>query len=101
MSTPLTPILWSVRPTETPGHERSTMKHEIESCARESAGPVLAKTQYQSACTTPDIQHFVPVSTQSSPSATAFVRMPTTSLPACGSERPKPARIAPVATAPT
>ena len=45
------------------------MKHEIESCARESAGPVLANTQYQSACTTPDIQHFVPVNTQSSPSA--------------------------------
>ncbi len=59
---------------------------------RESAGPVLANTQYQSACTTPDIQHFVPLSTQSSPSRTALVRMPTTSLPACGSESPNPAR---------
>ena len=44
------------------------MKHEMSSCLRESAGPVLANTQYQSACTTPDIQHFVPVRTQSSPS---------------------------------
>ncbi len=58
----------------------------------------MANTQYQSACTTPDIQHFVPVSTQSSPSRTALVRMPTTSLPACGSESPKPARSSPVAT---
>ena len=93
VSTPRTPILSSVRPTETPGHERSTMKHEMSSCLRESAGPVLANTQYQSACTTPDIQHFVPLSTQSSPSRTALVRMPTTSLPACGSESPKPARM--------
>ena len=69
------------------------MKHEMSSCLRESAGPVLANTQYQSACTTPDIQHFVPLSTQSSPSRTALVRMPTTSLPACGSESPKPARM--------
>ena len=52
------------------------MKHEMSSCWRESAGPVLANTQYQSACTTPDIQHLVPVSTQSSPSRTALVRMP-------------------------
>ena len=101
VSTPLTPILWSVRPTETPGHERSTMKQVIESWARESAGPVFANTQYQSAWTTPDIQHFVPVSTQPSPSATALVRMPTTSLPACGSESPNPARISPVAIGPT
>jgi len=42
------------------------MKTLMLSCARESAGPVLAKTQYQSACTTPDIQHLVPVSTQPS-----------------------------------
>ena len=69
------------------------MKHEMSSCLRESAGPVLANTQYQSACTTPDIQHLVPLSTQSSPSRTALVRMPTTSLPACGSESPKPARM--------
>ena len=74
------------------------MKHEMSACLRESAGPVLANTQYQSACTTPDIQHLVPLSTQSSPSCTALVRMPTTSLPACGSESPKPARISPVAT---
>ena len=98
MSTPRTPILSSVRPTETPGVERSTMKHEMSAWLRESAGPVLANTQYQSACTTPDIQHLVPLSTQSSPSCTALVRMPTTSLPACGSESPKPARISPVAT---
>ena len=93
VSTPRTPILSSVRPTETPGADRSTMKHEMSACLRESAGPVLANTQYQSACTTPDIQHFVPVSTQSSPSRTALVRMPMTSLPACGSESPKPARM--------
>ena len=98
MSTPRTPILWSVRPTDTPGHCRSTMKQEMSSCLRLSAGPVLANTQYQSAWTTPDIQHLVPLSTQSSPSRTAFVRMPTTSLPACGSDSPNPARISPVAT---
>ena len=68
MSTPRTPILSSVRPTETPGVVRSTMKQEMSACERESAGPVLANTQYQSACTTPDIQHLVPLSTQLSPS---------------------------------
>ena len=41
MSTPRTPILSSVRPTLTPGHERSTMKHEMSSCWRESGGPGL------------------------------------------------------------
>ena len=62
--TPRTPILASVRPTETPSQERSTMKAVIESWAREDGSPVLAKTVYQSASTTPDIQHLVPVSTQ-------------------------------------
>ena len=73
------------------------MNAEMLSCARESAGPVLAKTQYQSACSTPDIQHFVPERIQSSPSGRAFVRMPMTSLPACGSESPKPALASPEA----
>src|SRR5262245_2284672 len=101
VSMPRTPILSLVRPTDTPGHESSTLKHEMSSCLRESAGPVLANTQYQSACTTPDIQHLVPLSTQSSPSTTALVRIPTTSLPACGSDNPKPARSRPSATART
>ena len=55
------------RPT-TPGQPRSTMNAVTLSCARDSAGPVLANTQYQSAWRTPDIQHFVPESIQSSPS---------------------------------
>ena len=62
-----------------------------------ASAPVLANTQYQSACTTPDIQHLVPLRTQSSPSLTALVRMPITSLPACGSESPNAARCAPSA----
>ena len=46
----------AARPT-TPGQTRSTMNAVTLSWARESAGPVLANTQYQSACRTPDIQH--------------------------------------------
>ena len=98
VSTPFTPIFLSVRPTETPSQPRSTMKTLMLSWARESAGPVLAKTQYQSACTTPLIQHFVPVRRQPSPSRSARVRMPITSLPACGSESPNAARCVPVAS---
>ena len=98
MSTPLTPIFLSMRPTETPSQPRSTMKTLMLSCARESAGPVLANTQYQSACTTPLIQHLVPVRTQLSPSRSARVRIPITSLPAWGSERPKAARCSPFAS---
>ena len=78
------------------------MKQVIESWAREAGSPVLAKTVYQSAWTTPDIQHLVPDRTQSPSwpgrsSGTARVRMPATSLPACGSDRPKPQRSSPVA----
>jgi len=90
--------LRSMPPTDTPGRERSTMKQVMLSWARESGAPVLANTQYQSAWRTPDIQHFEPVITQSSPSGTARVRIPMTSLPAWGSESPKAARWAPVAT---
>ena len=69
----------------------------MESCLRAvTSSEVLANTVYQSACATPDIQHFVPLSTQSSPSRTALVRMPITSLPACGSDRPNAARCVPV-----
>jgi hypothetical protein len=57
----------------------------------------LANTVYQSACTTPDIQHLVPLSTQPSPSRTALVRMPMTSLPAWGSDSPNPHRREPSA----
>ena len=78
------------------------MKAVIESWARDEGSPVLAKTVYQSASTTPDIQHLVPVSTQSPVrpdpvSGTARVRMPATSEPATASDRPKPARRSPVA----
>ena len=37
---------------------RSTMKAVIESCRRLDGSPVFANTVYQSAWTTPDIQHF-------------------------------------------
>jgi len=40
------------------------------------SSPVLAKTVYQFASRTPDIQHLVPLRTQSSPSRTPRVRMP-------------------------
>ena len=64
MSTPRTPILWSVRPTSTPSQARSTMNAVTESWARLVGSLVLAKTVYQSASRTPDIQHLVPLSTQ-------------------------------------
>ncbi len=98
MSTPLTPILRSVFPTVTPGQARSTRNAETLSWARESTGPVLANTQYQSAWRTPDIQHLVPERIQSSPSGRARVRIPMTSLPAWGSLSPNAARASPVAT---
>ena len=66
MSTPRTPILWSVRPTSTPAKLRSTMKAVTESWARLVGSAVLANTVYQSASRTPDIQHLVPVRTQPS-----------------------------------
>ena len=85
MSTPLTPILWSVRPTSTPSHARSTMNAVMESWARLVGSLVLANTVYQSASRTPDIQHFEPLRIQPPPppaSGTARVRIPITSLPA-------------------
>ncbi len=100
VSTPRTPILWSVRPTATPGQVRSTMNAVTESCARLAGSPDLANTVYQSASRTPDIQHLVPVRTQPpapSGSGRARVRMPITSLPAWGSDRPNPARWRPSA----
>ena len=97
VSTPFTPIFLSTRPTLTPGQPRSTTNAETLSCARDSAGPVLAKTQYQSAWRTPDIQHLVPDRIQSSPSGRARVRIPITSLPAWGSESPNAALASPVA----
>ncbi len=98
VSTPRTPILWSVRPTATPRQDRSTMKAVMESCARLVGSLVLAKTVYQSASTTPDIQHLVPLSTHppsAAGSGTPRVRIPMTSLPAWGSDNPKPARRVP------
>ena len=74
------------------------MNAVTESWARLAGSLVLAKTVYQSASRTPDIQHLVPLSTQppSDPeSGTPRVRMPMTSLPACGSDRPKAARSVP------
>ena len=102
VSTPWTPIFLSVRPTDTPSKSRSTMKAVIESWAREAGSPVFANTVYQSASRTPDIQHLVPVSTHPSGfepewSGNAVVRMPATSLPAWGSDRPNPARLSPAA----
>ena len=102
VSTPRTPILWSVRPTSTPGQLRSTMKAVTESWARLVGSAVLANTVYQSASRTPDIQHLVPFRTQppsTSGSGVARVRMPMTSLPAWGSDSPKAARLRPVGDA--
>ena len=74
------------------------MNAVMESWARLAGSEVLAKTVYQSASRTPDIQHLVPLSTQppSAPSSgTPRVRMPMTSLPAWGSDSPKAARSVP------
>ena len=68
MSTPFTPILRSVLPDGDAGPAPLDENAETLSWARDSTGPVLAKTQYQSAWRTPDIQHFVPERIQSSPS---------------------------------
>ena len=85
VSTPRTPILWSVRPTSTPSQARSTMKAVTESWARLVGSLVLAKTVYQSASRTPDIQHLVPLRTQ--PPA-----LPSSGTPgsACPSRRCRP-----------
>ncbi len=74
------------------------MKAVTESWARLVGSLVLAKTVYQSASRTPDIQHLVPLRTQppADPSSgTARVRIPMTSLPAWGSDSPKAARRVP------
>src|SRR4051812_38331019 len=101
VSMPRTPILRSVDPTETPSVDRSTMKAEMESCLRDvTSSAVLANTVYQSACTTPDIQHLVPLRIQppgDDGSGTALVRIPMTSDPACGSDKPNAARSDPSA----
>ena len=98
MSTPRTPIFRSVDPTSTPSQPRSTTNAVIESWLRAvTSSDVFANTVYQSAWTTPEIQHLVPLRTHSSPSRTALVRMPITSLPACGSDRQKAARFDPSA----
>ena len=60
MSTPFTPILRSMPPTVDAGPGALDDERGDAVVGRESAGPVLAKTQYQSAWRTPDIQHFVP-----------------------------------------
>ena len=76
------------------------MKAVMESCRLLDGSPVFAKTVYQSAWATPDIQHLMPFRIQppsSSGSGVARVDMPTTSLPAPGSDRPKAARSDPSA----
>src|SRR4051812_21498160 len=75
------------------------MKAVMLSCLRSvTSALVLAKTVYQSAWRTPDIQHLVPLRIHPpSPSLTALVRMPITSLPACGSLSPKALRWLPSA----
>src|SRR5437762_2094427 len=101
VSTPRTPIFRSVDPTATPSIDRSTMKAEMESCLRDvTSSAVLANTVYQSAWTTPDIQHLVPLRIQpldDDGSGTALVRIPMTSEPACGSDNPNAARSVPSA----
>ena len=102
---PCTPILWSVRPTSTPSHSRSTMNAVVESWDRLAGSPlVLAKTVYQSASR--DARHpalgavedpAAAGAAAGAPPDTPLVRMPMTSLPACGSERPNAARSEPSA----
>ena len=100
VSTPRTPILWSGCPTSTPSQARSTMNAVMESWSREV--DVVGRLG----------EHRVPVGLRHArhpalgavehpaagePSGTALVRMPMTSLPAWGSDRPKAARFEPSA----
>ena len=78
------PSLRSFGPTLNPASSACTTNARIP---REPApGSVTAITVYH--CETPAlvIQHLVPLSTQSSPSATARVRIAAASLPASRSE---------------
>ena len=93
MSTPLTPIFLSSRPTDTPpsaavDDERgdAVVRAGVDRAGLgEHAVPVgLARP--------PTSSTSVPERIQSSPSGTARVRMPITSLPACGSDKPNAAR---------
>ena len=93
VSTPRTPILWSVRPTSTPSQARSTMKAVIESWARLVGSQVLAKTVYQSASRTPGHPALGavedPAARRAPGSGTPRVRMPMTSLPGLGLGEPE------------
>ena len=78
------PVFLSARPTEKPGVPFSTMNMEMSRLP----GPDLAAMKYRSACTPLVMNILVPLSTQSSPSRLAVVRMPATSEPAPGSVMP-------------
>src|SRR3954454_10700628 len=81
---PLIPSLRSLVPTTKPGSSLWTTNAEMPLAL--ASGSVTAITVYQLDTPALVIQHLVPLSTQSSPSATARVRMAAASLPASRSD---------------
>ena len=81
---PLMPSLRSLVPTTNPGSSACTTNAEMP--LDRLSGSVTAITVYQLETPALVIQHLVPLSTQSSPSATALVRIAAASEPASRSD---------------
>src|SRR5690349_580691 len=77
---PLMPILCSLGPALKPSSSLCTMNDEMPLAPL--SGSVTAMTVYQVDLPPLEIQHLVPLRIQSSPSATALVRIAAASLPA-------------------
>src|SRR5690349_13258129 len=92
---PLMPILCSLAPTTKPGSSLCTTNAEIPLAPL--SGSVTAITVYQVECPPLEIQHLVPLSTHSSPSRRARVRIDAASLPASRSESAYDATASPAA----
>src|SRR6187200_2058338 len=78
------PSLRSFGPTAKPGSSACTTNAEMPLAPL--SGSVTAITVYQVECPPLEIQHLAPLSTQSSPSRRARVRMEAASLPASRSD---------------
>src|SRR6478672_8378167 len=81
---PLMPSFFSLAPTANPGSSLCTTNAEIPLAPW--SGSVAAITVYHVECPPLEIQHLAPLSTQSSPSRRARVRIAAASLPASRSE---------------
>src|ERR1700754_2968552 len=87
------PILCSFAPTTKPGSSRCTTNAEMPLAPL--SGSVTAITVYHAESPPLEIQHFEPLSTHSSPSALARVRIDAASLPASRSDNAYDATAAP------